>query len=170
MRGRKCVLLCFALVSILLLSSCTGGPTKRSVEKTLIEAEEINANSDLGGLSYLEFTTHTGLTNDNPGGSYTDDGFVQAYYFKYPEGSTEKRRLTEVLIKGGDYNIFGIRVGDNAKNAEDILKQRGYKETKDMVYAKDGTERAYRKYDVIIRLSMDLESNTINEIYLITRR
>jgi len=69
------------------------------VEKTIQEAQEINANSFMG-MEYLEFA---GLSeerakyfnDDMPGSKVTDDGYVRGYYFKIPKDASD-RRLTQI--------------------------------------------------------------------------
>jgi len=47
--------------------------------------------------------------------------------FKIPKDASD-RRLTQININGGDYHVFGIRLGDSVEQAAEKLKQRDIKE------------------------------------------
>jgi len=80
------------------------------VEKTIQEAQEINANSFMG-MEYLEFA---GLSeerakyfnDDMPGSKVTDDGYVRGYYFKIPKDASD-RRLTQIILTAETITFLG---------------------------------------------------------------
>ena len=84
------------------------------------------------GIEYLKLAglSEDRLTDFGPDRPYTEgtyDGYVRGYFFKALKDAKDLH-LTQVIIKGGDYHVFGIGVGDNLEEAMEILKERGYKE------------------------------------------
>jgi len=93
-----------------------------------------------------------------PGSKVTDDGYVRGYYFKIPKDASD-RRLTQININGGDYHVFGIRLGDSVEQAAEKLKQRGY----------EGIHRTrFQKELVIIDLQTEMNSQIIKGISVLT--
>jgi len=170
-KNRILTLMCLLIFTVSILSGC-GGANMKTVEKTLEEAKKINSNSDFGGVEYLQLSELTEeearyYSNDQPEMACSTDMHVEGYFFHYPDKGGE-RRLTQIKVSGGNYNIFNIRLGDNADEAAQILKDIGYKETDPMVYTKGTTIRNFKKYDVIISLYTEAENYSINTIYIST--
>jgi len=168
------VLICLLIITLTVVFIKSRESSKiKLVEETIQEAQEINRNSFMG-VEYLEFA---GLTeesadhfnDDMPGSKVTDDGYVRGYYFKIPKDSID-RRLTQIFITGGDYHVFGIRLGDNIEQATEKLKERGYKKTGTRENInRDGLLRTrFQKKLVIIELSTDMDSKIIKKIAILT--
>jgi len=154
----------------LVATGCRGTDTKKFNE-TLEEAKIVNMESHLG-LEYLLLSELTdeqasNYNTDQPESAGTDDGYIKGYYFRYPDKYGE-RRLTQIRIKNGDYHVFGIKLGDEMDSASEVLKQRGYKETKPSTIEKGANTKAFKKHSVIIQLETEPGSQTINEIALLT--
>lgn len=94
-------------------------------EKTHEEIDIINAESNLGfelyGINPKGFETRI----------YTEDKLVEGHCVDasfLPHGEKDiVYLLTEITIKGGDYDLFGFRVGDDFKTADFILDNKSYK-------------------------------------------
>jgi hypothetical protein len=168
------LLMCLLIITLTVVFARNRESSKiKLVEETIQEAQEINNNSSMG-VEYLEFA---GLTeesadhfnDDMPGAKGTSDGYVQGYYFKIPKDSID-RRLTQIFITGGDYHVFGIRVGDNIEQAAEKLKERGYKKTGTRENInRDGLLRTrFQKKLVIIEISTDMDSQIIKKIAVLT--
>ncbi|UWV47067.1 hypothetical protein N1236_00685 [Acetivibrio thermocellus] len=163
----------FLLLGTLVFVKYKENASIKLVEKTIQEAQEINANSFMG-MEYLEFA---GLSeerakyfnDDMPGSKVTDDGYVRGYYFKIPKDASD-RRLTQININGGDYHVFGIRLGDSVEQAAEKLKQRGYKRIKSMedIYREGIHRTRFQKELVIIDLQTEMNSQIIKGISVLT--
>ena len=171
LKRRYFLLVCLLTMIGLVISGCDGKDMRR-INKTLEEAKELNEISNLG-LEYLELSGISGeqarkdYNNDQPELAGTDDGNVYGYFFRYPDKGGEIR-LTQIRIINGDYHVFGIRLGDEIDSASDVLKERGYKETKPTTTNKDTSTKAFKKYDVIIQLETEAGKQTIDVITLLT--
>ena len=108
------------------------------------------------GLEYLELSRLSEewaskyYNIDQPETVGTDDGYVRGYYFRYPKKDGE-RRLTQIRINNGDYHVFGIKLGDDIASASDVLKERGYEETKPTVIEKDANTKGFGYLESAIR-------------------
>lgn len=145
------------------------------VAKTINEAKTINAESNLG-FDFLGIAPADEEMVQEHGIDYrqfvkTDDKLVSGYYTEFPIHSKE-RRLVYLSIDGGDYDIFGIHVGDDVQKSLDVLKKHGYKNSGNalMMFTEnengeyvDHTARAdsYYKNDIHIELFADDESKDI---------
>lgn len=168
---RICTLLGILIVAVLIILGCIWMWNKRTVEKTLEEAKVINSNSNLG-IEYLLLSTLSEdeakwFNDDNPETKTTDDGYVTGYFFRYPKKSGEKR-LTQIRITSGDYNILGIMLKDNIDDAAEILKQNGYRETKATTLVEGVNTKEFKKYNVIIKLETEVDSYEISSMSVLT--
>ena len=167
MKSKYFLLVCLLATIGLVISGCEGKEMNK-VDKTLEEAGMINAESHLG-LEYLVFSelSEEDYSEDPPETIRTDDTYVHGYYIRYPY-KNGRSRLTQICIKNGDYDVFGIALGDNVDDASTVLKQRGYKETKAAALENGSDNKEFKKHDVIIRFKTEAESHTISEIVLLT--
>lgn len=169
------ILISFSILStIVILSKYKKNAIMTSIKRTIEEAEKINVDSFLG-LQYLEFAGFSEeeakeYNDDHPGTKRTNDGYVYGYFYKMPVDSVD-RRLTQIIITGGDYHVFGIHVEDKFDQAMTILKQRGYKKFKTQInrFGDGMVEVRFKKEFVIILLTVEPESQIIKEIAILTR-
>lgn len=123
-------------------------------ELTIKEAEEINKNSKLG-LEFFSFSTvdeedANRYGPDHPETASTDDRGVYGYYFNYPYYSKDSR-LTQIVIETPQYNIYGIKVGDDVSTVKSIMEEKGYELTEN-TYVYEGTNtETYIKYHIYLR-------------------
>ena len=96
--------------------------------------EDINRNSDFGGLVLLKFSDETeenqqsqGKSDINPKGEVAAEGGVEGLYFNYPQDSKDYR-LTQIIIKRVPYHVYGITIGQNISDVTDILEEKGFSE------------------------------------------
>lgn len=141
-----------------------------TIVKTLEEAKEINANSDFGGLEYLQLYTLTNKESfqyhdHTPEMISTNDWYINGYYAYYPHENGEER-LTELIIKDGNYHIFGIKLGSNIEDAIKTLEQRGY-EKAEYTGPKE-CRREFKKNDIIITFDTGVDSVTIKLMFILT--
>ena len=159
------------LLAIIAFPGCEEANMK-TINKTLEEAKEINANSDFGGMEYLQLSNLTKeqiseYNYDQPEGEGTDDFYVEGLYYPYPDRNGEMR-LTQIYISGGNYHIFDIKFGDNVDEVAEILEKRGYKETESHQMYEGTNTKKFNKYDIIIQLYTEPESYRICRICVYT--
>jgi len=161
----------YAVVSLLVIVGLVaygyGEISLKKVEKTLEEAKEINSNSYLGNIQVLleeQGDRHYHI-DDLSTFDMTHDEYVIGYFSCYPY-KTDSKRMTMIGIKGGDYHLFGIKLGDKIDNAADILKQKGYKKKKTTVIREGISAERFKKHDITIEFHTEVGSYTISEIWL----
>lgn len=168
-KWRKAYTLACSLIAMMLMLAGCGETKVNILEQTLVEAEEINNNSELG-MDFLQLSTLSEeqakrYNDDQPELEFTDDGCVTGYYYRYP--STEgERRLTQISVIGGNYHVFGICTGGSFDAAVNTLTQRGYEEIELTIQYNGLSMRAFQKYDVIIRIETIADSSVIGSIQL----
>ncbi len=143
----------------------------KAVENTFREAEILNENSYLGEMAFLQVgeLTEEELEYDNfefPPRIVSADGFMEGLFFRYPDEDTEYKLLTEIYITGGEYSVFGIKVGDDYSGAEKVLEKWGYKKL--MLEGYSEGCMSYEKRDVVILLATEGDFSNIVEIDILT--
>ena len=139
----------------------------KAVENTFREAEILNENSFLGEMAFLQVgdLTEEELEYDNfefPPRIVSADGLIEGLFFRYPDEDTEYKLLTEIDISGGEYSVFGIKVGDDASTAVTALEKWDYTKRVKDVYSKEYI--AYEKGDIVIMLVTESNSSNIVKI------
>lgn len=140
----------------------------KRVEKTFTEADLLNENSYLGEFEFLQKAK---LSKENIQSVIEEgiflpmwgkDGLLVCYYDQYYKSNRPFCYIAYIGIGGGEYNIYGIRVGDEIEESTKILEQWGYKRA-DFEWAQEGT-LYFRKEDVIIFLEQDVEASYIKDL------
>ena len=139
----------------------------KDIENNLQEAEILNANSYLGEMAFLKVgdLSKEELEEDLPHIS-SRDGFIKGYFTRYPDEDAENKLMTEIYITGGEYSVFGIKVGDDYSGAEKVLEKWGYKKL--MLEGYSEGCMSYEKRDVVILLATEGDFSNIVEIDIFT--
>lgn len=170
-----------ALLSVLLFyfTGCMGKTMSNEedqievYQQTIEEAQIVVDNSNLG----LEFYSFSPVSeedaaslygDDHPESITTKDGYAKGYYFNYPWDSSD-RRLTQILISGGDYDIFGIRLDEDISKVKPLLESLGYEQIENEYPYDDATAETYRKYHLYIRFITENDSTSIRQILVSTK-
>ena len=144
----------------------------KAVENTFREAEILNENSYLGEMAFLQVgeLTEEEMEDDNPEFPpriNSADGLLEGCFSRYPDEDAEYKLMTEIYIRGGEYSIFGIKLGDDVNTVATTLDKWGYKQyVKDQCY---GEHIVYEKGDFIILLGTENNSSEIVEIDVFTK-
>ncbi len=108
---------------------------EEKLEMLLEESERLNNNTDLpfefmkiidtkresASIEYAEVAIDKG-----DGDVISEDNNVRCYYDNYKIDGVNNR-IGEIIIFGGEYNIFGVSVGDNTNKYVKVLKEEGYR-------------------------------------------
>jgi len=145
--------------------------------------KELNENSILG----MELLSFSGLSEKDArryGGDYlytihSEDWHVEGVFFMYPYDSQE-HRLTGIAIysqehlligtpteANEDYNVFGIRIGDDLSSVQAVMAEYGYEydETVES-YRGDKTTTSYNKGKLFISFRTEINAYEIISIFI----
>ena len=139
------------LAALLLLSLCACALTEE--ERRQRTLDELNENSDLPfalTLPETELGDTGGYQRGEGWGCYSlENEDIWICLGGYPDVQ-DPYHVTDCILQTPRYSVFGLRVGDTAGQAAEILKPRGYRPA-----PKDGWSILYEKDGVFIRLKFD---------------
>lgn len=103
-------------------------PTAKSQDNSIDEVsvsdlsmlEDLIANSKLPYELLNDVTSFQDFSNSNR--LYDSNADAEAYVGLYPLAD-KKMKITKIVIKGGDYNILGMKIGDDISNIASVLIQ-----------------------------------------------
>lgn len=118
----------FLLITVImgtLLFGCKEAKPKDEMvslsEEDFQTIERINKCSNLG----FEFFETLGKDSRGMISVSSEDTFVRGTGYAY-QNIEDDVKLAELQISGGDYNLFGIRIGDSVDDAERVMGEYGF--------------------------------------------
>jgi hypothetical protein len=166
------IVLIISFFILIFLVNCICKNTKKENEEKMYEltfeiAEHLNKNSKLP-FTLLEMLNLPEEETKKYGPDYpyiveNDDNDVRAYYFNYPFNSNNLR-LTQIEIKSSNYNIYGVKIGDDISSVEKIMKNNNFKIDNIPYYYEETNTKNYSKYHLEIYFITKEDSGKISEI------
>lgn len=139
------------LAALFLLSLCACALTGEELRRQALD--ELNENSDLPftlALPETELGDTGGYRRSQGWGCYSlENEDVWIGLSGYPD-VLDSYHVKECTLRSSRYSVFGLRVGDTAGQAAEILKPRGYRPA-----PKDGWSILYEKDGVFIQLEFE---------------
>lgn len=162
----KKIILTGAIACLLfLLFACAndknGTDRAENMDTTFEHAEFINNNSnmELTFLEVIDDDPNHKIGGDNILSVSSQDGIVNGDAYHYPEESTEVRVVKVYIDKECEYDILGIKVGDDFDKAKELAEKTGFVYEKDF---SDNREREVTRYSYKwgnIFLTLEVDTN-----------
>lgn len=121
----------------------------------------VNANSNLG----FEFFLNLGKDSRGTIPVCSDDLYVRGDGYAY-QNIDDDVRLSELNISGGEYDVFGIRIGDSADSIQERMSEFGFVLYNDRVLRNETSAKEYRNNNILVTFEYESkkENHTINRI------
>ena len=153
------VITCLSLFLFACANGKKGTESAEDMDLTLEHAEFINNNSNME-LTFLE------VIKDDPdykiGGDSilsvsSEDGIVNGDAYHYPEKSAEVRVTKVYIEQKSEYDILGIKVGDDFEKAKTLAEKAGFVFEKEFTnqMEKEVTLYSYKWGNIFLTLNVD---------------